>query len=244
MLIIPAVDLRNGQCVRLQQGQFDRVSIYQPTPQELAEKYRQQGAQRLHVVDLDGAKSGTVQQLGLIQSMQRSDVLMQAGGGIRSIASAQACTAAGVNALVIGSIAVSDPELTLQIIAQTGAERVVLAFDVNMEHGLAKPAIHGWQTSTASSLWDLVRFYQHVGITQVLCTDIACDGMMQGPNFKLYEQAVALFPTIAWQASGGIRHLEDIRKLAASGVAAVILGRMLYETEFCLSACIEELAPC
>ena len=244
MLIIPAIDLKNGQCVRLQQGQFDRVSIYESTPKVCVEKYKQQGATRIHIVDLDGAKSGVMQQLALIQSLQASTISIQTGGGIRSVASAKACLDAGITTLVIGSIAISDRDLTLSIISEVGTENIVLAFDVNIEQGLPKPAILGWQTSTTDNLWDVLAFYQTAGISNVLCTDIACDGMMSGPNFNLYEEAVSRFPTIAWQASGGIRHLDDIKKLASTGIAAVILGRTLYETDFNLSACIEEIARC
>ena len=244
MLIIPAIDLQQGQCVRLQQGQFDCVSIYESTPQALAEHYAKQGATRLHIVDLDGAKSGTMQQLDLIKTMPACNLTIQVGGGIRSLATASACLAAGISSLVIGSIAISDPDLTLQIIKQAGAEHIVLAFDVNIEQGIPKPAIHGWQTSTMSDLWQVVAFYQDAGISNILCTDIACDGMMNGPNFNLYEEAVSRFTAMKWQASGGIRHNEEIRKLSATGVSSVNLGRMLYETDFNLAACIQEIAPC
>ena len=244
MLIIPAIDLKQGRCVRLQQGQFDKVSIYETTPQMLVKNYANQGATQLHVVDLDGAKAGSLQQLSLIQSMHDTRFSIQVGGGIRSIESAIASIEVGIKTLVIGSIAVSSPELTLEIIKLVDAENIVLAFDVNIEQGTPKPAIHGWQTSTAINLWELIAFYENAGVTQVLCTDIACDGMMSGPNFNLYEMAVTRFPSIAWQASGGIRHVQDIRQLATTGVDGVILGRMLYETEFDLRACIEEFSSC
>ena len=244
MLIIPAIDLHQGQCVRLQQGQFDRVSVFAVTPLELVEKYVEQGATHLHMVDLDGAKSGEMQHLELIKSMQGCNISIQAGGGIRSLSSAKACLSCGVKTLVIGSIAISQPDLTLQLITDVGAEKVILALDVNIEKGIPKPAIHGWQTTTDTNLWDVIRFYQDAGITAVLCTDIAQDGMMSGPNFNLYEDAVGRFPNMAWQASGGIRHIDDIQRLADVGVAAVILGRMLYETDFNLATCIKEFAAC
>lgn len=244
MLIIPAIDLKQGQCVRLQQGQFDKVSVYEATPQVLAKHYADQGVTRLHIVDLDGTKAGNLQQLPLIQSMHDPRLSIQVGGGIRNIGSATTCIKAGIKTLVIGSIAVSDPELALEMIKLAGAENIVLAFDINIEEGVPKPAIHGWQTSTTTNLWELVVFYQKAGVTEVLCTDIACDGMMSGPNFNLYEEAVSRFTDISWQASGGIRHVQDIRQLATAGVDGVILGRMLYESEFDLSACIEEFTRC
>ncbi|WP_133127055.1 1-(5-phosphoribosyl)-5-[(5-phosphoribosylamino)methylideneamino] imidazole-4-carboxamide isomerase [Legionella nagasakiensis] len=244
MLIIPAIDLQQGRCVRLQQGQFDRVSFYESTPQALAMKYTKQGATHLHVVDLDGARLGEIQQLALIKTIKMDNITLQVGGGIRSLASAKTCLAAGITKLVIGSIAINDPELTMQIITLAGAENIVLAFDVHMLQGTPAPAIHGWQTTTTYNLWHIVAFYEALGIKHVLCTDIACDGMMNGPNVRLYEEALSRFPDIAWQASGGIRHLEDMRKLATIGIAAVILGRTLYESDLNLSACIQEVAPC
>jgi phosphoribosylformimino-5-aminoimidazole carboxamide ribotide isomerase len=244
MLIIPAIDLQQGQCVRLQQGQFDKVSVYTSSPQQLTKNYTTQGMTHLHVVDLDGAKAGTMQQLDLIQSLCNPKITIQAGGGIRSMECATRCINAGIMHLVLGSIAVSNPTLTLQIIERVGAKRIVLALDVHMVQGTPKPAINGWQTPTSTTAWDLIAYYQNAGVARVLCTDIACDGMMNGPNFTLYKEAVLRFPTIAWQASGGIRHIQDIRLLDKIGIAGVILGRMLYESEFNLSAGIEEFTPC
>jgi len=244
MLIIPAIDLHNGQCVRLKQGQFNRTTIYQSLPVELARHYAALGAARLHVVDLDGAKLGGMQQLDLIQAMQSATMPIQVGGGIRNIATAQACLDAGISTLVIGSIAISDPSLTLELIAEINAKNIVLALDVHIKNGIPSPAIHGWQTTTERNAWDVVQFYQDAGVNTVLYTDIAQDGMMKGPNFKLYEEAVHRFPTIAWQASGGIRDINDMRILSTLGVSAVILGRILYEPDFNLSACLQEFASC
>lgn len=244
MLIIPAIDLHDGQCVRLKQGQFDRATTYQYPPAQLARHYAGLGATRLHVVDLDGAKSGDMQQLSLIQSMQSATLPIQVGGGVRSVATARACVAAGIATLVIGSMAISEPSLALQLIAEIHANNIVLALDVHVENGIPCPAIHGWQTSTKRNAWDVVQFYQDAGVTNVLCTDIAQDGMMNGPNFALYEEAVRRFPTIAWQASGGIRDIRDMRALSTSGVSAVILGRILYEPGFNLSECLQEFASC
>lgn len=244
MLIIPAIDLRDGQCVRLKQGQFDLATVYQSLPIKLAKYYAALGVTRLHVVDLDGAKFGDMQQLDLIQSMQSTTMPIQAGGGIRNITTALACLAAGISTLVIGSIAISDPSLTLQLISDLNADNIVLALDVHIKDGIPCPAIHGWQTATDRNAWDVVQFYQDAGIRTVLCTDIAQDGMMKGPNLKLYEEAIRRFPAIAWQASGGIRDINDMRALSTLGVSAVILGRILYEPDFNLSACLQEFASC
>ncbi|CEK10446.1 1-(5-phosphoribosyl)-5-[(5-phosphoribosylamino)methylideneamino]imidazole-4-carboxamide isomerase [Legionella hackeliae] len=242
MLIIPAIDLKEGQCVRLRQGQFNLVSIYQDSPALLAQRYAAEGASRLHIVDLDGAQVGQIQQLPLIQTMKIPNMSIQLGGGIRSLASAKACLDAGINKLVISSIAVTNPDLTSQIIKQANAESIVLALDVNIQQGVPRPAIHGWQTTTQNNLWQIVSYYQLLGIREILCTDIAQDGMMSGPNFKLYEEAIRRFPNIAWQASGGIRHEDDLNLLSSLGVSGAILGRMLYETDFDLGRYLKESA--
>ena len=236
MLIIPAIDLHQGRCVRLRQGQFEDVSIYDYSPVSLAQHYALQGAAHLHIVDLDGAKTGNIQQLKLIKSMQTPTLTVQVGGGIRSLESATACINAGINKLVLGSIAITNPELTAEIINQLGAHKLVLALDVHTDKGMPKPAIHGWQTTTDDNLWDVVNHYQKLGIKTILCTDIACDGMMNGPNFMLYSEAINRFPTLHWQASGGIRHVDDLALLSSLGVTAAILGRMLYESDFELAA--------
>lgn len=244
MLLIPAIDIQQGQCVRLQQGDFSKTTVYPQLPLALAQHYCQQGARRLHIVDLDGAKSGAIQQLSIIKALQTAGSRLQVGGGIRRLSTAQACLELGVSDLVIGSIAVSDPSKASQIIQYCGAENIVLAVDIRMVAGIPTPAIHGWQTGTALSLWDVIEPYRQQGVNQVLCTDIAKDGMMSGPNFPLYEEALRRFPDIAWQASGGIRHQQDLDKLKTIGLSAAILGRLLYETDFDLRAALMEVAAC
>ena len=236
MLIIPAIDLQQGRCVRLCKGQFDQVSVYDLSPITLAHGYALQGAKRLHIVDLDGARSGTIQQLSLIQAMQGQEFILQVGGGIRSVATAKACLEAGIEKLVLGSLAITNPSVTEEIIELAKAENIILALDIRMENKSPKLAIHGWQTTTEQTLWDVVHTYEKQGINQILCTDIAQDGMMAGPNFALYEEALERFPTIQWQASGGIRDVIDLEKLSSLGLSGAILGRMLYESDFDLSS--------
>ncbi|MCR9191345.1 MAG: 1-(5-phosphoribosyl)-5-[(5-phosphoribosylamino)methylideneamino]imidazole-4-carboxamide isomerase [Gammaproteobacteria bacterium] len=240
MLVMPSIDLQAGHCVRLQQGDFKRASIYETNALDLATQYAKQGAQCLHVVDLDGAKQGAPQQLALIETLAASGLPIQAGGGIRTVDHAKATLSAGASTVVIGSIAVTAPDLVLQILKEIRPEHIVLALDVNMNQGNPTLAIHGWQTATEQSLWDVVAFYQETGIFKILCTDIAMDGMLKGPNFSLYEEAQARFPTMHWQASGGIRNLEDIRALPKGGLSAAIIGRALYESNIETSAWFEE----
>lgn len=226
---IPAIDLHAGRCVRLRQGRFDALDEYAISPVAYANLLAQAGATRLHLVDLDGARLGTLMQSELVHAIKKSNLEIQVGGGIRSLAAAKAYIALGVNNLVIGSLAITQPETVKQMIAELGCDKIILALDVRITDSAIHPATHGWQQNSTKNLWDMVNEYQELGIKTILCTDIACDGMLQGPNFWLYEQAVKRFPKILWQASGGIRHLEDIKKLEELGVAAAILGKCLYQ---------------
>ncbi len=232
MIIIPAIDIKNGRCVRLKQGQFDQMTEFDISPVERAAYFATMGAKRLHVVDLDGAQHGSMQQLSLICSMNNPGMILQAGGGIRSLEQAELCFNSGISQLVLGSIAINDPKLTVQIIEEIGPQHIVLAVDVRVEDNVPKPATHGWQTTSDTTLWEVISYYEQIGIRKVLCTDIACDGMMNGPNFDLYQQAVAYFPNIEWQASGGIRNQKDIDFLDSLGVAGAILGLALYQGTF------------
>lgn len=240
MLIIPAIDLQDGTCVRLKQGQFDQLTQFDVLPVERAAYFAATGAKRLHVVDLDGARQGVMQQLPLICSMQNTGISVQSGGGIRTLKQAQQCIESGINRLVIGSIAISNPALTAQIIQEIKPEHIILAIDVRIEYKIPIPAINGWQTTSKSTLWEVVSCYEQLGINQILCTDITCDGMMSGPNFNLYRQATERFPNIFWQASGGIRNGEDIAALDAIGISAAILGLTLYQGNFDLAECLKE----
>jgi phosphoribosylformimino-5-aminoimidazole carboxamide ribotide isomerase len=240
MILIPAIDLQAGRCVRLKQGQFDQVTSFDTPPIERAAYFALSGAKRLHVVDLDGAKTGSMQQLPLICSMQNTGIKVQSGGGIRSLEQAKLCIAAGISNLVLGSIAITNPEVTHQIIKEINPENIILALDIRMINNIPIPATHGWQTNSNSNLWEVVSYYQQEGIKQILCTDIACDGMMRGPNFDLYHEAVTQFPKIEWQASGGVRHLKDIETLDELGVSAVILGLSLYQGTFDLAKYIKD----
>lgn len=242
MLVVPAIDLQAGRCVRLKQGQFDQVTQFDVPPVERALYFKQSGAQRLHIVDLDGARMGVMQQLPLINAMLSCGITVQAGGGIRTLEQAKRCLDSGISHLVIGSIAISNPEVTSNIIQEVKPEHIILALDVRIDHEIPVPAINGWQMSSQSNLWEVVGYYHQLGINDILCTDISCDGMMSGPNFNLYQQAVERFPNISWQASGGIRDRDDIATLESLGVAAAILGLTLYQGSFDLTECLQEYA--
>lgn len=231
MLLIPAIDLRGGRCVRLHQGNFDAETRYDGEPREWLDRYRELGASWLHVVDLDGARDGAQGNRAAILGLAAQEsVKLQVGGGIRDAATVEALLGAGVARVVIGSVAVSDPAQVRQWLRRFGADAIVLAFDVRLEaDGVPRCAIHGWRKGTPLSLWQAVEHYRAEGLRHVLCTDIARDGALSGPNLHIYKESVRRWPQIRWQASGGVRDVADLRDLAATGAAAAISGRALLE---------------
>jgi phosphoribosylformimino-5-aminoimidazole carboxamide ribotide isomerase len=241
MLLIPSIDLRGGHCVRLLRGDFAAETRYQFGAQELLSRYQRLGARWLHVVDLDGAREGTLSNRTLIQELaaQRA-VGLQVGGGVRDRAVIDDLLAHGVARVVIGSAAVEQPAQVTTWMHSVGAERVCLAFDVRLD-AQGTPRLHtrGWQQRTALSLWDMVATFSDTGLKHVLCTDIDRDGALGGPNLALYQEALQRFPHLQWQASGGIGSGADLAALAAHGVAAAISGKALLEQRIA----VEELQP-
>jgi phosphoribosylformimino-5-aminoimidazole carboxamide ribotide isomerase len=244
MLLIPAIDLRCGRCVRLLQGRFDAETVYASDPLEVLERYLALGAPQVHVVDLDGARQGAQGNRGAVarlaaRAAERAAAI-QVGGGIRSREVADSLLALGVSRVVVGSVAVTAPDEVAGWLHGVGAERVVLAFDVRLDAGgTPRLATHGWERQTGTSLWDAVERYLPAGLRHVLCTDVDRDGALSGPNVALYAECVRRYPNVAWQASGGVSAAADLHALEATGVAAVISGRALLEDR--LSA--GELAP-
>jgi phosphoribosylformimino-5-aminoimidazole carboxamide ribotide isomerase len=231
MELIPAIDLRGGRCVRLFQGDFDAETRYEVTPEALYERYANFGATRLHVVDLDGARDGAQAHRAIIAELcGRGRLRLQVGGGLRDRATLEQTLAAGVSRAVVGSLAVSDPDIVSGWLKRFGPERVVIAFDVRLgDDGVPRVATHGWKEQSPLSLWDAVARYTAAGLQHVLCTDVGRDGAMTGPNLELYIEAVRRFPAIEWQASGGVRDVRDLWALADAGVAGAVSGRALLE---------------
>ena len=230
MELIPAIDLRDGRCVRLLRGDFDRETRYSVDPVELAEHYRKLGARALHVVDLDGAKQGVPINLPVIRRIRAVAGLdVQLGGGIRARASLEQALEIGASA-VIGSLAVSDPELVASWLAEFGPDRLTLALDVRVAaDGTPMIATHGWTRASKLSLGAAIDRFAAAGLRHVLCTDIERDGALSGPNVALYQDCVRRWPGIAFQASGGVRDVRDLTALAATGVAATVSGKALLE---------------
>lgn len=240
-MIIPAIDLIDGKVVRLYQGDYGQKTEYQFDPIEVVNQYASEGAKWLHIVDLTGAKDTNKRQLDLIGRMVATGKMrFQAGGGVRDEQDVIQLLDAGISRVVIGSVAVKQPELVKSWIEKYGAEKIVLALDVNIdEQGNKHIATHGWQQNSGVALEVLLEDFLTVGAKHVLCTDISRDGTLQGSNKQLYTEMTTQFPTIEWQASGGIGNLDDIKALQPANVSGVILGRALLEGKFTLSQAIQ-----
>lgn len=239
-MIIPAIDLIDGAVVRLYQGDYEQKTEYKLDPVDVVNQYADQGATWLHIVDLTGAKDTDKRQLTLIQSMVATGRMdFQAGGGIRSEDDVKQLLDIGVKRVVIGSLAVKQPELVKSWVTQYGPEAIVLALDINIdENGNKMIATHGWQENSGVALEGLLEDFQSVGAKHVLCTDISRDGTLQGANAELYAEMKQRFPDIQWQASGGIGALSDINALKPTNVDGVILGRALLEGKFTVAEAI------
>ena len=230
MELIPAIDIRDGRCVRLLRGEFDQETRYEYDPRALARGYREAGARWLHIVDLDGAQSGERGNAGLIAEIAAASGLkVQLGGGIRSEASlARALDSS--DRVVIGSLAVTEPETVAGWLQGFGPERIVLGLDVRLgADGIPRVTTHGWTEASELTLDSAIERFSDAGLRHVLCTDVARDGALSGPNIELYRRIQAERPGIVLQASGGIRDAADLEALADADIAAAISGKALLE---------------
>lgn len=230
--VIPAIDLRSGEVVRLKQGDYDRQTTYASDPRELAARYAQAGARWLHLVDLDGARSGSLDNLAVITAIAADGTQIQAGGGVREEADIKRLFDAGVQRVVLGSVAIRDPELVAGWLAEYGADRLTIALDTRrIDDRWALPSA-GWTEVESRTLDELAPWYAEHGAKHLLCTDIERDGMLAGFNLDLYRHLADTVPTLDVQASGGVRSLDDIRAAREVGARGVILGRALLEGRF------------
>lgn len=231
MRIIPAIDLQNGACVRLLQGDFDKRSEYSNDPTTVARDFQAMGFRNLHIVDLDGARFGCQLNRGIVAAIvSESDLDIQLGGGIRDRRTVADCLAAGITRCVIGSLAVTEPLTIKSWLAEYGPDRFVLALDVRLdENGIPRLATHGWTQSSETDLWSCIDSYLENGIQHVLCTDVSRDGAMSGPNVDLYRDFLSRYPKLGLQASGGVRHAADLQTLSDLGAPAAITGRALLD---------------
>ncbi|WP_305460541.1 1-(5-phosphoribosyl)-5-[(5-phosphoribosylamino)methylideneamino]imidazole-4-carboxamide isomerase [Photobacterium leiognathi] len=233
-MIIPALDLIEGQVVRLFQGDYGQVTEYKVDPAEQFNLYHQAGANWLHLVDLTGAKDTQARQLSLIEKLLKSTPAnVQIGGGVRTEQDVADLLNAGAKRVVIGSTAVKQPEMVKGWMEKYGAEHIVLALDINIDdNGNRIVAVSGWQEDSGVTIEALLEDFLKVGLKHVLCTDISRDGTLAGSNVELYIDLCRQYPQVQFQSSGGIGSLDDIAALKGSGVAGVIVGRALLDGKF------------
>ncbi len=241
-MIIPAIDLINGQVVRLKKGDFNQVTGFDTDPLAQLRHYQDTGSQMVHIVDLDGARNPDQRQLQILTTLtQALNCPVQVGGGIREKSEVEALLELGVSKVVIGSLAAKDPERVASWIKQFGSDRITVALDVLLDsNDNAQVATHGWQQGSGKLIDDVITPLRAAGLRHVLCTDIDRDGMLSGPNVKLYRQLVQQYPEILWQASGGIAELDDLRQLKAIDIGGIIIGKALLTGRFT----IEEALTC
>lgn len=233
MILYPAVDLMGGRCVRLRQGDFDQRTDYSDDPAAALAGFARAGAEWAHVVDLDGARARAPAQHALIASLARQAPLkLQVAGGFRTVDQVAAMLASGAGRVVIGSLALSDPGLVRAMFDRFGGERIALALDVTVVGDRPIVASHGWTESSGRALQSVLAEYDSA--IHLLVTDIARDGMLEGPNFALMEELVTALPTHRIQASGGVATLGDLAALARLGAAGAVVGKALWEGRFTL----------
>lgn len=233
MVVIPAMDLIEGNCVRLKQGDFAQKTAYTESPLEVAKKFEAHGLKKLHLVDLDGSRLGRPQQLFVLEQLaSRTRLSIDYSGGLTSFDSVRAAIEAGARQVSIGTLAVKKLDEFLQILEVYGSSAIILSADVRD----SKIAISGWTDQTELELNPFIRGYVERGVKNVICTDISKDGAMEGPNTDLYRQLVKEFPQISFIASGGVTSISDLESLQATGVAGAILGKAIYEGTISLTA--------
>jgi phosphoribosylformimino-5-aminoimidazole carboxamide ribotide isomerase len=231
MQLIPAIDIINGKCVRLTQGDYDSVKVYNENPLEIAKQFEDAGLTRVHVVDLDGAKAGAVRNWKVLEAIaSRTGLSIDFGGGIKTENDVTIVLDSGARWATIGSIAVKDEELFVEWIDKFGATSFILGADVKDE----KIAISGWLETTDIWIYDLIRKYLRHGLKQIFCTDVKKDGLLQGPSVKLYKNIITEFPSLHLIASGGVSSIKDLEDLAAIGCNAAIVGKAIYENRISL----------
>lgn len=232
MQLYPAIDLLDGQVVRLTRGAFDAVTAYGEDPVQVAKAWREEGADWMHVVDLSGARDGVQRQTDTIAQLCGLGLKVQTGGGVRSADDVARLLEAGATRVIVGSTAVTEPDQFADWLDTFGGDRLVAALDVRLDGERALPVVKGWTEASGTTLDALLTRYQDTPLKHVLTTDVGCDGAMKGPSTALYSRLAKDWPEIAWQASGGVSSLGDLRGLQKSGADGAIVGRALYEKRF------------
>ena len=224
--LIPAIDIIGGQCVRLTKGDYDQKTVYRDSPVEVAREFEQTGFRRLHVVDLDGAKSKHIVNSTVLSSLAaETRLVIDFGGGIKTDQDLETAFASGAQMVTVGSIAVTQPQLFMGWLKRYGADRLILGADVRN----GKISINGWKEDSTEDLLPFLRKYVDAGMRNVLCTEISKDGTLQGPAIELYQRVMDAYPDLHLIASGGVSGIDDIKALDAAGIPAVVFGKAIYE---------------
>ena len=243
--VYPAIDVRAGRVVRLRQGDYAQETRYAADPLDFAQRYAQSGAAWLHLVDLDAARAGGYTLAALLAQIKRSTRLsVQTGGGVRSESDIRALLDAGADRVVIGSVAVRDPQTVMAWLDRFGSERITVALDARRIGGRWQLPTEGWTRQSGIFLDDLLDRYAVAGLGHVLCTDIERDGMLNGPNIALYREIASRVPNVRLQASGGMRDIGDIAAARGAGCAGAVLGKALLEGRFELQQALREDYAC
>lgn len=224
--LIPAIDIIDGKCVRLTKGDYNNKKIYNENPITVAQDFEKQGFKRLHIVDLDGAKSNHIVNVDILKRItSETNLIVDFGGGIKTDNDIELAFQNGASMVTIGSIAVTQPKLFVSWIDKYGPERIILGADVRN----GKISINGWKEDSTEELLPFLKYYIDKGINKVLCTDISKDGMLQGTAIELYKSVMREYPSLQLIASGGVSCLSDIIELEKNGIPAVVFGKAIYE---------------
>ena len=231
MEIIPAIDIIDGKCVRLAQGDYDKVKVYSRYPEEVAKMFADEGFRRLHLVDLDGAKAQHIVNYKVLEKISSTtDLIVDFGGGLKSDDDLRIAFESGASMVTGGSIAVKNPEILIKWLKKYSGEKIILGADAKND----KIAVSGWTESTELDLIPFIKEYVSKGIKYVICTEISRDGMLQGPAVELYKKIIAAEPQVHLIASGGVGSLQDIEMLNEAGIQSVIVGKAIYEGQISL----------
>jgi phosphoribosylformimino-5-aminoimidazole carboxamide ribotide isomerase len=226
MKIIAAIDIIEGKCVRLTQGNFGSVKVYDEDPVDMAKKFEDADLEHIHVVDLEGAQTGAVTNWQTLEDIRANTALrIDFGGGVKTTEDVESLLELNIDRINVGSVAVREPEKFKEWIERFGADNFILSTDVKGN----EIKVNGWQEKTGITIYDLIDQYIPTGIQHITCTDISADGTLQGPNFALYKKLLKRFPDLKFTASGGVGSMEDLESLKYIGVHGVIIGKAIYE---------------
>lgn len=233
--LIPAIDIIDGQCVRLTKGDYNQKTVY-GSPMEMAQEFETMGFKRLHMVDLDGAKSRHIVNSAVLRRLATdTGLVIDFGGGIKTDDDMGKAFESGAQMVTVGSVAVTQPELFETWLRKYGPERIILGADVRN----GRISINGWKEDSPEELLPFLKKYIEMGVSNVLCTEISKDGTLSGPAIKLYKEVMAAYPTLHLIASGGVSCLDDIKALEAAGIPAVVFGKAIYESKLDLKELME-----